>query len=103
MTTNEALTKAIQIKKEFSALNTQYGLEFKLNEDMWFYSGYQISTNGENNKKDLLEGDGDTYCLEYGRIAYEDEQYVVFFAQDCFGDSGYHLFLQENRVYEETD
>ena len=101
MTNNEALTKAIKIKRDFAELNTQYGLEFEINDDMWLFNGDGIIHNGEHNKEHLLENDGDSYSLEYARLAYEDEQYAVFYAHDCFGDANYHLFFQENRVHED--
>lgn len=96
----KALDRAVEMHREFAALDSSLFLDFDLIEDIW-YRPYQdeIYWNGDNNKEDLESGDGETYGIEaYRGPLYEDEDYLLILGNNGCGDNSYYLFLKEKEV-----
>lgn len=96
----EALTRAVEMHREFSALDTSLFLDFALIENIWTrpYDDC-IYWNGEDNKEDLEDTGGETYSIEtYRGALYEDEDYLLILGNNGCGDKSYYLFLKDKEV-----
>lgn len=100
MTDNKtALKRAVEMHREFAALDSSLFLEFELVDHKWFEGDNEFAWNTEDNVDDLLDRAGETYSVEaYHRPLYEDEDYLLVFANNGCGDEHYYLFLKENQV-----
>jgi hypothetical protein len=103
MTSNEALKLAVQMHKEFNSHESEFSLEFELNEEMWCREGMDndsVSYNTDGNKEDLFQGEGQTYNLEIRYVTYEDEDFYKVYADNGCGDKYHVVFLKKNEVQE---
>lgn len=102
MTSNEALKLAVQMHKEFNSHESEFSLEFELNEEMWckFGDNDSVSFNTDGNEEDLFNFEGQTYNLEIRYVTYEDEDFYKVYADNGCGDKYHVLFLKKNEVTE---
>jgi len=96
----QALTRAIEMHREFAALDSSLFLDFDLIENIWTRpSEDTIYWNGDDSKEDLESGDGETYSIEtYHGPFYEDEDYLLIAGNNGCGDTSYYLFLKEKEI-----
>lgn len=97
---NTALKRAVEMHREFAALNSSLFLDFELVEHLWEnVGGDEIRWNTDDNEIDLTERQGETYNIEtYRGALYEDEDYLLIEGDNGCGDSHYYLFLKEKEV-----
>lgn len=97
----EALTRAVEMHREFAALDTSLFLEFELVDNIWSrpYGDHSIYWNTDDNKEDLEGECGETYGIEaYRGPLYEDDEYLLTLGDNGCGDKSYYLFLKDKEV-----
>lgn len=98
---NTALKRAVEMHREFAALNSGVFLQFELIDHKWLRSEDYFAWNTQDNKEDLLNWTGETYSVEEShRPLHEDEDYLLVFGDDGLGNEHYYLFLKENEITE---
>lgn len=94
-----AIKLAVEMHKEFDALDTDLYLNFELIDKIWVNLGDEIKWNDDNDPIDLFEGCGETYSIEtYRGMVYEDEEHLLINGNDGCGNQSDYLFLKEKEL-----
>jgi hypothetical protein len=100
MNENLNLKRAVEMHREFAALDSSLFLDFDLIENIWTRASQdEINWNSDNNEEDLQSGNGKTYSIEtYRGALYEDDDYLLILGDNGCGDKSYYLFLKEREL-----
>lgn len=100
MNENQNLKRAVEMHREFAALDTSLFLDFDLIENIWTRASQdEIYWNTDDNEEDLQSLNGETYSIEtYRGALYEDDDYLLILGDNGCGDKSYYLFLKEREL-----